>query len=83
MNENVISSNDKSDSSNLMSENVISSNDENDSSNLTKATSSHQIFLKRQTISLLSDEQSSAVTFDLKKLVLQKIVFCVCQKYRW
>jgi hypothetical protein len=46
MSENVISSNDESDSSNLMSENVISSNDESDSSNLTKATLSHQTFEK-------------------------------------
>jgi hypothetical protein len=60
-----------------MNENVISLNDESDSSNLTKATSSHQTFLRKQTISLLFDEQSSAVTFDLKNLVLQKIVFCV------
>jgi hypothetical protein len=68
-----------------MSENVISSNDESDSSNLTKATSSHQVestrhlikLLKKQTISLLSDEQSSAMTFDVKNLILQKIVFYV------
>jgi hypothetical protein len=66
-----------------MNENVLLSNDESDSSNLTKATSSHQVesarhlikLLKRQTISLLYDEQSSAVTFDVKNLVLQKIVF--------
>jgi hypothetical protein len=77
MNKNVISSNDESDSSNLMNENVISSNNENDSSNLTKTTSSHQTFLKRQTIFLLFDEQSFAVIYDLKNLVLQKIVFCV------
>jgi hypothetical protein len=50
MSENVISSNDESDSSNLMNENVISSNDESDSSNLTKATSSHQVELARYLI---------------------------------
>jgi hypothetical protein len=72
MNENVISSNDESDSSNdesdssnLRDENVISSNDESDSSNLTK----------KQTVSLLSDEQSSAVILDVKNLVLQRVVF--------
>jgi hypothetical protein len=50
MNENVISLNDESDSSNLMSENVISSNDESDSSNLTKATLSHQTFEKTDSL---------------------------------
>jgi hypothetical protein len=52
MNENVISSNDESDSSNLMSENVILSNDESDSSNLTKATSFHQVESARHLIKL-------------------------------
>jgi hypothetical protein len=74
---------DESDSSNLMSENVISSN-------LTKAT--HQIWrkrhfiksLKEKTILLFSDEQSHAVTFDVKNLILQKIIFlyenkCLCE----
>jgi hypothetical protein len=60
-----------------MNENVISSNDESDSSNLTKATSSHQTFLKKQTVFLLFNEQSSAMTFDLRNLILQKIVFFV------
>jgi hypothetical protein len=48
-------------------------------------TSSHQVerarhlinLLKRETISLFFDEQSSAVTFDVENLVLQKIIFCV------
>jgi hypothetical protein len=48
-------------------------------------TSSHQIertrhlikLLKRETVSLLSDEQSSAATLDVKNLVLQRIIFCV------
>jgi hypothetical protein len=78
---------DENDLSSLMNENVISSNDESDSSNLTKTTSSHQIFSKRQTIFLLFDEQSSAMTFDLRNLVLQKIVFCVkinvCVRLLW
>jgi hypothetical protein len=72
MSENVISSNDESGSSNdvsgssnLRDENVISSNDESGSSNLTK----------RQTVFLLSDEQSSAVILDMKNLILQKVVF--------
>ncbi len=78
---------DENDSSKLMNENVISSNNESDLSNLTKTTSSHQFFLKKQTILLFSDEQSSAVTFDLRNLILQKIVFCVkinvCVKLLW
>ncbi len=57
--------------------------DENDSSNL--MTLFHQIerarhlikFLKKKTIFLFSDEQSSATTFDVKNLILQKIIFCV------
>jgi hypothetical protein len=48
-------------------------------------TSSHQIertrhlikFLKKETVFLFSDEQSSAATFDEENLVLQKIIFCV------
>jgi hypothetical protein len=48
-------------------------------------TSFHQVerarhlikLFKRKTISLLSDEQSSAATLDVKNLVLQKIIFCV------
>jgi hypothetical protein len=77
---------DESDSSNLMSENVISSN-------LTKAT--HQTwwrhfikFLKRKTIFLFFDEQSSATTFDMKNLVLQRIIILredkeVCVRLLW
>ncbi len=74
---------DESDSTDLMNENVISSN-------LTKAT--HQIWrkrhfiksLKEKTILLFSDEQSHAVTFDVKNLILQKIIFlyenkCLCE----
>jgi hypothetical protein len=34
-------------------------------------------FLKKKTIFLFSDEQSSATTFDVKNLILQKIIFCV------
>jgi hypothetical protein len=77
---------DESDSSNLMNENVISSN-------LTKTT--HQTWwrdfiklLKRETISLFFDEQSSAATFDMKNLVLQKIIILredrkVCVRLLW
>ncbi len=86
---------DESDSSNLMSENVISSN-------LTKAIhqtwrkkrhlikSNERVissnFLKRKTISLFFDEQTSATTFDVKSLILRKILFCVinvCVKLLW
>ncbi len=52
-------------------------------------TSSHQIWrkrfiklLKKKTIILLSDKQSFAATFDVKNLVLQKIIFdvrCLCK----
>jgi hypothetical protein len=74
---------DESDSSNLTNENVILSS-------LTKAT--HQIwrtryfikFLRKKIISLLFDEQSHAVIFDVKNLILQKIIFlyedkCLCK----
>jgi hypothetical protein len=43
-------------------------------------------FLKRKTILLFSDEQTSAATFDVKNVILQKIFFCVinvCVKLLW
>ncbi len=44
-------------------------------------------FSKRQTIFLLSDEQSSAVILDMKNLILQRVVFWmkinVCVKLLW
>jgi hypothetical protein len=57
--------------------------DESGLSNL--MTPSHQVerarhlikLLRRRTVSLLFDEQSSAATIDEKNLVLQKIIFCV------
>jgi hypothetical protein len=48
-------------------------------------TSFHQVertrhlikLLRRKTVLLFFDEQSSAATLDVKNLILQKIIFCV------
>jgi hypothetical protein len=61
--------------------------DENDSLNLmisfyqVKRTRHLIKLFKKKTISLLFDEQSSAAIFDVKNLVLQKIIILCEDKY--